>query len=82
MLTVRVEAVDAMLDLGENATGGIQLADSGNRRYHFRNVEKYEAVVGAVSGEIQTSQTERCRFIRGVVGCRTRSGFNRDVCEV
>jgi hypothetical protein len=73
LLTVRVEAVDAMLDLGENATGGIQLANSNNRRYHLRNVQEYEAVVGAVSGEIQTSQSERCRFIRGVVGCRARA---------
>ena len=44
LLAVRVEAVDAMLDLGEDATGGIQLANSNNRRYHLRNVDEDEAV--------------------------------------
>jgi len=33
-----------MLDLGENATGGIQLANSNNRRYHLSNVDGCEAV--------------------------------------
>jgi hypothetical protein len=42
VLTVRVEAVDAMFDLGEDATGGIQLADSNNRHYHLRNVERMQ----------------------------------------
>jgi hypothetical protein len=44
LLTVGVETVDAMLDLGENATGGIQLANSNNRRYHLSNVDGCEAV--------------------------------------
>ncbi len=44
LLPVCVEAVDAMLDLGENATGGIQLANSNNRRYHLRDLDKYGAV--------------------------------------
>jgi hypothetical protein len=61
-LTVGVEAVDAVLDLGEDATGGIRLANSNNRRYHLRNVEKMSC--GAVYGEIQASQTARYRFIR------------------
>jgi len=33
-----------MLDLGEDATGGIQLANLDGRRYHLRNVVENEAV--------------------------------------
>ena len=44
LLAVRVEAVDAMLDLGEDATGGIQLANLDGRRYHLRNVVENEVV--------------------------------------
>ncbi len=33
-----------MLDLSEDATSGIQLANSDNRRYHLSNVDRYEAV--------------------------------------
>jgi hypothetical protein len=33
-----------MLDLGEDATGGIQLANSNGRRYHLSNVDRYAAV--------------------------------------
>lgn len=33
-----------MLDLGEDATGGIQLANLDDRRYHLRNVVENEAV--------------------------------------
>ena len=40
LLTVGIEAVDSELDLGEDATGGIQLALSCRRLYHLRNVGK------------------------------------------
>lgn len=43
-LAVSVEAVDAVLDLGEDATGGIQLANCNNRRYHLQSVDEAEAV--------------------------------------
>jgi hypothetical protein len=33
-----------MLDLGEDATGGIQLTNTNNRRYHLRSVNEVEAV--------------------------------------
>jgi hypothetical protein len=41
VLTVRVEAVDAKLDFGEDATGGIQLAVTSRCLYHLRNVREY-----------------------------------------
>jgi hypothetical protein len=64
VLAVCVEAVDAVLYFGEDATGGIQLTDSHSRRYHLQNVEGGLGG-GAVSGEIQASQTgEMRRFIR------------------
>jgi len=40
VLAVGVEAVDAELDFGEDATGGIQLAVSHGCLYHLRNVVK------------------------------------------
>lgn len=43
-LAVRVEAVDAMLDLCEDATGGIQLTNGNKRRYHLRSVDEAETV--------------------------------------
>ena len=65
MLAVGVEAVDAVLDFGEDATGGIQLTGFCGRRYHIRNVEEAPAG-GAWSGEIQASQTaDGDLFIRG-----------------
>jgi hypothetical protein len=33
-LAVGVEAVDAVLDFGEDATGGIQLTNPNDRLYH------------------------------------------------
>jgi hypothetical protein len=36
LLTVRVETVDAELDLGQNATGLVQLAVVESRLYHLR----------------------------------------------
>lgn len=61
-LTVRVEAVDAELDLGEDATGGIQLAHSYGRLYHLRNVE-VEPAGGAVTGRIRLlKQSEKKRL--------------------
>ena len=56
LLAVGVEAVDAELDLGEDATGGIQLRVSCGRRYHLRNVEE-DPAGGAVYGRMRASQT-------------------------
>lgn len=47
VLAVGVEAVDAKLDFGEDATDGVQLANFNGRLYHFRSVEVYW-VSGAV----------------------------------
>lgn len=46
VLTVGVEAVDAELDFGEDATGGVQLAIVGSRLYHLRSVEGEMRQVG------------------------------------
>jgi hypothetical protein len=52
VLAVGIEPVDAKLDLGEDATGGIQLAVSYSCRYHLRNVVR-STLSGAVYGVIQ-----------------------------
>ena len=63
VLTVGVEAVNAVLDFGEDATGGIQLAVSNIRPYHVFVSSTKDPACGAVYGRIQASQTES--------GCRT-----------
>jgi hypothetical protein len=57
-LAVGVEPVDTELDLGENASGGIQLAVSHSCRYHLRNVVRCP-VGGAVYGEIEVLKQVR-----------------------
>jgi hypothetical protein len=52
VLAVGVEPVDAKLDFGENASGGVQLAVSHSCRYHLRNVVSIP-LSGAVDGETQ-----------------------------
>ena len=54
VLAVSVEAVNAMLDLGEDASGGIQLAVSHRYLYHFRYVLK-DPASGAVNGGIRNA---------------------------
>lgn len=39
-LAVRVETVDAELNLGEDATNGIQLINAFNQLYHLRYVKE------------------------------------------
>jgi hypothetical protein len=66
VLAVGVEAVDAVLDLGEDATGGIQLTGSNGRRlYHVSVSSTKDPGCGAAYGRIQASKTEGgCRFTR------------------
>jgi hypothetical protein len=56
VLAVGVEPVDAKLDFGENATGGVQLAVLDSCRYHLRNVGRVPWG-GAESGEMQRPRT-------------------------
>jgi hypothetical protein len=56
VLAVSVEPVDAKLDFGEDATGGVQLAALDSCRYHLRNVGRVPWG-GAESGEIQRPGT-------------------------
>jgi hypothetical protein len=48
-LTVGVEPVDAELDLGENTSCGVQLANSHDCRYHLRDVVR-DPAGGAIGG--------------------------------
>lgn len=54
VLAVGVEAVDAELDFGEDAAGGIQLAVARGCLYHLRFVVEGPAS-GAVNGGIQNA---------------------------
>lgn len=54
VLSVGIEAVDAVLDLGEDAAGCIELAVSHECLYHLRYVLK-DLASGAVNGGIQTA---------------------------
>jgi hypothetical protein len=54
-LAVGVEPVDTELGLGENASGGIQLAVSHNCRYHLRNVVRCPGSVGLYMGKSRSS---------------------------
>lgn len=58
VLTVGVEAVNAVLDFGEDATGGIQLTDSNGRLYHVSVSSTKDPACGAMYGRIQASQTK------------------------
>ena len=52
VLAVGVEAVDAELDFGEDATSGVQLTGSDGCLYHLRDVVE-DPVNGTVKGGIQ-----------------------------
>jgi hypothetical protein len=63
VLAVGIEAVDAELYCGEDASGGIQLAVSHGCLYHLRYVVK-DPASGAVNGGIQNASSQ----VNGAVG--------------
>jgi len=65
MLTVGVEAVDAVLDFGEDATGGIQLNGSFGSLYHVSASQTKGRPMGQDMEEYRPLKTEGgCRLTR------------------
>lgn len=75
MLAVCVESVDAVLDFGENATGGIQLTDIHGQLYHRQHWGE-DSVVGLCM-EIYRRLKQLCNAGSSVVAYSARFRSDR-----